>query len=319
MNYPYVCTRIRARKGALFVKEDYRRFASMNSIKEFLEALAKTRYARFIKEARPLLGELELLHHATLIYFGRESMEIYRMLDESLREKLYPLFARTDMHNILITIRAKYTGLPKRDLEFALIPAPKATPELMLALYDMDIGGIIAALSSSPLVGTAPSEGKLRDIEDVIFLNWVALLKTIKEPTIQKYTDFLADVYSALGVLRTKLANREDLQVLDGIPSEEWRNMRDATVEEVLMKIHERFGISRGSYMDMETELEGQVLRRGIRLMRLNPVSAAPIVGYLSAIEAETRNLRLIGYGIKAGMTKGEIWRELIYESRRGG
>ena len=318
MNYPYVCTRIRARKSMLFDSESYRRFIEIKTLKEFLEALAKTRYGKILKEAKPLLGDLDLLHHATVFFMGKEYMEIYRMLDQELQEKLYPIFAKADMHNIIATVRAKRTDLSKKELEFALIPAPTAKPELMLTLYELDLGGIILSLSNFPLMKGVKPGMELEEIEDIIFYNWLREMSQINVSVLKPYVSFLVSVYSALGVLRMKLAGRGEESISGLIVDRKWKVMAEADLESVIMEIQSTFGVTEEKYVDIETELEGLLIKKGIRLMRLNPISAAPIAGYLAAVEAETRNLRLIGYGINAGVPKQEIWRELVYESSGG-
>ncbi len=282
MNYPFVCTRVRARRSILFDREDYRHLAGMADLPQLFEALMGTHYGAYVQEFGSRFEGLELLHHVTLSSLGAEYHSVYRMLDGDLREKLLPIFLKLDMFNLLSVIRAREGSISAEELKFILIPSPVTDFRRLADIFKSDFDGFLRALSNSPLLrgteGLSPVE-----MENAVVMNWLDLVSRISLTELRKYVRLIQDVHSRLTGLKRRAVAGEPISPL------------------------------------LEGELEASLLRFGARLMRMNPLSAAPIVSYLNSKDIEARNLRVIGYGVFSGLPEAEIMEGVILENRSAG
>lgn len=317
MNYPYVCTRIRARKSQLFDVDDYRKLAEMKDAAEILAFLSDSPYKQDIVDLPGRVSNIELLHMSTFRNYGRSVMNIYRMTAEGFEGELYPLFMKLDMLNMLTVLRGKYGGMPADEIESLLVSSPTIKPHLLLGMYDLSEQEIVASFGENILLGGIEDEMGHREIENRIFFNWLLMLKKLEKVRhIQGFVQEALFVYDLLNLVKSRVYDTPLREVL----SEKVKRFQGYKhPEELFMAVKQAFGLDSSEPCDLENQLEARLLRKGLRLMRMNPVSAAPIVGYLQAKEIEARNLRVIGFGVETGMSPDEIKEELIYESGRGG
>ncbi|HDR53415.1 MAG TPA: hypothetical protein ENN60_01940 [archaeon] len=317
MNYPYVCTRVRARKGQLLKDDDYRKLVTLRSTADILAYLGKGPYQSDLVEIPGRLDNLELLHMATFRNYGRSAMEVYRMTADGFKGELYPLFMKLDMLNMLTVLRGKYGELTRQELEHLLVPAPTIKPRLLMNMYDSDSHSILRSFGQNLLLGGINPDMSHREIENRIYFNWLLMLKRLEKVKILK--NFIQEtlfVYDLMNLVKARVY---------GAPLNEFVSGRTTTFlkyqhqEDLFRAIQQTFDLGGVEPHELENQLETRLLRKGLRLMRMNPISAGPVVGFLQAKELEARNLRVIGFGVETGMSPADIRGELIHESGRGG
>ncbi len=281
----------------------------LGSVSDLLEFLSRTRYSRVLRNIKEG-SAFERLQLATFKFLGMESMEVYRMLSGAMQEKLYPIFSFLDLHNLLAYIRAKKHNL-EDEARKLFIKAPVFTESKLMELLDIDLRDFLGAFDHYLLAGISEDMSEI-EMENMLYQNWrkgFAKLRTFKE--LKKFVEQFLELTDAIALLKSGL---DEALIL----SRFWKRQSLSSEQEVLSVLASRYGVA-GNIVEVEEEIEKLIFKRAIRLMRAHPISAAPVLAYIFARNAESRNLRVVAYAIQEGIKAYDALRWLVYENSSGG
>lgn len=121
-NYPYVCTRVKAKKSLLIPKEDYSKMLMMET-PQISRWLGETQYTREINELSRIFSDVNLIENATYMNLARTYNDILSYSNGKLKEMLSEYLKRWDIWNIKTILRGRLYGAKKEKITEDLIPA----------------------------------------------------------------------------------------------------------------------------------------------------------------------------------------------------
>lgn len=136
-NYPYVCTRVKAKKSLLIPKDDYFKMLVME-IPQISRWLGETQYMKEINELSRKFSDVNLIENATYTNLARTYNDILSYSNGKLKEMLSEYLKRWDIWNIKTILRGRLYNAKKEEIVENLIPAGAFKMEFLNSLIDAD-------------------------------------------------------------------------------------------------------------------------------------------------------------------------------------
>ncbi len=349
-DYSYINARIRGMKSRLLDRPFLEKLLSEENVHTVMALLQETEYGKHIEEARTLetseIGGIEegIRQHLAQTYSG-----IFGMVGGVPRRLLSILLGRWDVYNIKTVLRGKFSGLSLEEVSKSFVPVCKLTEPLLKEMMKQpDIKGVIDLLITWNSEYYPPLQAKLSDfsatnsltnmevaLDKFYFERALSFLKRgLEDENFQIVVGFLKTEIDILNILmimkivghQIPPAERGELFIRDGLEikgedflsaascrdiDEIFGRFASTSYREVLNQAKQKS--SGGSLSSVERLMEKYMIERGVAMFARNPLSIAPVIGYLWLKLCETVNLRVICRAKVARMPQPLIQEELIF------
>ena len=343
-NYPYLCARVKAKKGFLMKKDSFHRMLSMD-LAEIGRYLGETQY----RDEISALGSD--YSGATLIEMGisENLAKIYTdVLSYSVghsRELVSEYLHRWDIYNIKTVLRGKLTHAPQDDIKEILVPAGSlrldyfnqmaqsaSWEELIDRLRQQKVIYV-----DEEMLRVAISTGKLAKLEDTLDKEYyTSMLRSVEQTDISEvhFHDFIRreiDItnlkalfklksegvagesmpqYFVPGGMEFKMDRLTKMSSAGGI-KEILDDFRQSTYAEMMRADIEQFEKDEDA-SSLLRALDRVLLATAEKFSHLYPLSVLPVLGYLLAKKTEVDNIRIIARGKESGLDPELIKRLLV-------
>ncbi|WP_129114388.1 V-type ATP synthase subunit C [Halegenticoccus tardaugens] len=339
-NPEYVNARVRARRGALYSDEDYRKLVRMGPA-EIARFMEESEYEAEINALGARYSGVDLIEYA----LNRNLAKQFDDILDWANGRLYGLIARYlrkfDAWNVKTVLRGLYSELDRQAIEDDLIRAGEFDERLVNRL--LDAGSIEEAveLLDRTIFGDALADayedyeetGVLVPLENAVDRAFYENLLDglVVDEATQQYHEFLRaeiDFRNARNALRLarsgaeidpseyyidggRLFNASELSALAQNTDELVSRIRDSAYGDDLSAAVDELEQAE-SLIGFERALEAALLEYSDSLGYVFPLSVTPIISYILAKEREVENIRAIARGREAGLDAEEIEEELV-------
>ena len=339
-NPEYVVARVRARRGALYGDEEYRKLTRMSPA-EIARFMEESTYETEINALGTRHSGVDLIEYA----LNRNLASQFEAILNWSKGRLYDLIARYlrkfDAWNVKTVIRGRYTDADRDAIDVDLIRAGEFDERRIRRLLETDsIEAVVEVLGDTiygePLedaFAEYEESGVLVPLENAIDRAFYDhLLKGLgsDKPTRQ-YEKFLKaeiDFRNARNALRLARsgANIDPAEYfIEGgtLFTREQLSRLARSLDELVEHIDESQYVDdlgpalrelekADSLIAFEHAADAALLAYGDRLGTIHPVSVTPVISYILAKEREVENIRAIARGKEAGLSATEIEEELV-------
>lgn len=321
-HHPYAATRAKVLKSLLISKGDYDKLIKM-SLPEIAAFLQNTQYKEEFNQLGVDFTDIELFERALNLNMSNTARKLRKIISTSNELKIIvgTYLKKLDIYNIKQIIRGKFSGLNEEDIKTALIPGGSIRFDRILELMKKDkIADIAAELDKSEEMANAIKyydlNKNLLQIENVLDYRYyerlMAVAKAVSmgsllERFLNSELDFL-NIKILLRLNRAGLEHKEIMEHLrafgflgkqffdsasresfDNIISRMEKTKYGKIISDEIKKIKEH-----NSLMQLEAALDRELLKQSGAFLRIKPLSANPVLGFLIAKEIEIRNLRMM-------------------------
>ncbi len=350
-DYGYINARIRGMRSRLLEKPFFEKLLGEQSIHTVVTLLQETDYGKHIEEARTLeTSEIAAIEEGIRRHLAQTYAGIFGMVGGAPKRLLGILLGRWDVYNIKTVLRGKFSGAPLEEVLKSLVPVCKfKEPLLKEMMKQPDVKAVIDLLITWNSEYSPPLQAKLSDLSATNSLTnmEVALDRFYFERSLQALKGEEDDENSqmVMGFLRSEIdllnilmamkivgnqippAERGDLFIKNGLEikgedflsaaasrdnDEVIAKFSNTSYGELLNQATQRSS-SLGTVPTVERVMEQSMIQRGAAMFVRNPLSIAPVIGYLWLKFCETVNLRIICRGKVAHMPQSLIREELIF------
>ena len=344
LTFGYANARVKAMKKGLLQEKEFKAMIEARNVQEVYSILEKTDYRQDLVSSalkeNTLADQIEL---ATTKNFSRTLKKIVKMSPEKFREKIAQLFEKYDINNIKTILTSKHLGQPKEKIDqFIIDPTAMKSTTLNKCLAAKSMEEAVRALDSTKY-GELLEKNYKQYQKDKQITGLLAPLdnRYYKElPQIAKNSfgdeRFIVTMFKA----QTDAKNISNIcrSIKSGIGEEERRTLianegnikkehlekaiKAKTVEEVekickaeinLGKAIEEYKKT-GSLIPLEIELEKNIAKKGLHVLRSSILSIGTIVGFLILKEIEIDNIRKIIRAKEFNLPKEKL-QEMIVEA----
>ena len=339
-NPEYVNARVRARRGALFSDEEYRKLTRMGPA-EIARFMEESEYEAEINALGSRYSGVDLIEYALNRNLAKQFNDILDWAEGRLYDLIARYLRKFDAWNVKTIIRGIYADIDRDSIDADLIRAGEFEDRFLNRLLDAGtIEDVVTALR-----GTIFGEGLAEAYEayeetDVLVPLENAIDRAFYEnllgglsggESLALYREFLEaeiDFRNARNALRLarsgadidpseyyieggKLFNAAELSQLAANPDELVTRIRESTYgDELSVALNELEEAD--SLISFERALEAALLEYSDGLGSVFPLSVGPIISYILAKEREVENIRAIARGREAGLDEDEIEQELV-------
>jgi V/A-type H+-transporting ATPase subunit C len=339
-NPEYVTARVRARRSALFSEEDYRRLIRMGPA-EIARFMEESEYEAEINRLGSRYSGVDLIEYALNRNLANQFEDILGWADGRLYDLIARYLRKFDVWNVKTLIRGLYADIPREEVEDDLIRAGEFDEQFLNRLLESATIEELVDRLDRTMFGD-PLEDALDDYEETGVLVplenavdrafYESLLDglVVDESTLQyrEYLEAEIDFRNARNALRLArsgadldpadyfieggtLFRASDLSTLSSNPDELVSRIRDSRYGDELSEALDDLEDA-DSLIGFERALEAALLEYSEKLGHVFPLSVTPVIAYILAKEREVENIRAIARGREAGLSEGEIERELV-------
>ncbi|EJN59603.1 V/A-type H+-transporting ATPase subunit C [Halogranum rubrum] len=339
-NPEYVNARVRARRGALFSDEEYRKLTRMGpaEIARFMEESA---YEEEINALGSRYSGVDLVEYALNRNLAKQFNDILDWAEGWLYDLIARYLRKFDAWNVKTIIRGIYADIDRDSIDADLIRAGEFDDRFLNRLLDAGtIEEVVTMLKGTIFGGSLAVAYEDYENTDVLVPLENALDRAFYEnllgglrggESLALYREFLEaeiDFRNARNALRLarsgadidpseyyieggKLFSAAELSQLAANPEELVTRIRESTYgDELSVALNELEDAD--SLISFERALEAALLEYSDSLGSVFPLSVGPIISYILAKEREVENIRAIARGREAGLDGDEIEEELV-------
>ncbi len=348
MYIEYVNARVRGMKGDLLSPEFISKLLVKPDLEAIINELINSPYKSDIEKASVSCSGVSCIEDALRTNLLRTYRLIFSLVHgEKFEKYILVLVNKWDVHNIKTIIRGKNIHLPKEEILDCLMPAGELDEVTLIEMMkQQDIKSVIDLLASwnykyaIPLTRAYPQYQKARDLAVLEYaLDKYYYRNALRRVSGKKFADTV--VFDLLSTeidiinLKTTFRFQKDhvdpkvagdylleggkelsipklLQFLQLKNTDEIISSLASTSYSFLTEIPSDLVKVRGQSV-YEKELERYLVRKEVSVSRLDPLSIAPVIGYLAAKKVEITNLRIITRCKTELMDEEELERELIH------
>ncbi|WP_101295288.1 V-type ATP synthase subunit C [Halegenticoccus soli] len=339
-NPEYVNARVRARRGALYSDEEYRKLVRMGPA-EIARFMEESEYETEINALGARYSGVDLIEYALNRNLAKQFDDILDWADGRLYDLIARYLRKFDAWNVKTVLRGLYSDLDRQAIEDDLIRAGEFDERLVNRL--LEAGSIEEAvdLLDRTMFGDALAEayedyedtGVLVPLENAVDRAFYENLLDglVVDEATQQYREFLRaeiDFRNARNALRLarsgaeidpseyyieggKLFRAAELSTLAQNADELVSRIRESSYGDDLSAAIDELERA-DSLIRFERALEAALLEYSDTLGYVFPLSVTPIISYILAKEREVENIRAIARGREAGLDADEIEDELV-------
>ncbi len=322
--YPYTATRVKSMKSLLLSRDEYLKMQKMglNEVIRFLEE------REYKKEIDLLAAEHRGMELINLALNQNLSNTINKLIEISSRRQvlIQNYSMKWVINNIKILLRSDEWELAKK----AVVPIAPTT-------YKYCINLLLAKKEKKDefvkqicrIAGMKESFRNLYENNDIIsmeneldksyYSKLLAIYRSLESGIMKNFYRFLVELTDIRNIMKLKSMNvpEETVKSLvitkSGFVSMLVKSDMENSIKLLKESRYSTFadGIE-DDLSNLEKNIEKYLLQYSFRLMRLKPLSIAPIFGYLLAKEIEIRNLRLLINSKAVGLEDEFVEKNLI-------
>jgi V/A-type H+-transporting ATPase subunit C len=339
-NPEYVTARVRARRGALFDDDDYRKLVRMGpgEITRFME---ESTYEAEINALGSRYSGVDLLEYALNRNLAQQFEDILGWAEGRLYDLIARYLRKFDAWNVKTVVRGVYSDAGSEAIEADLIRAGELSERVLDRLVEAEsIEQVIDILQGSIFEGPLreayddyEESGVLVPLENAVdrtfYENLLSGLR-VDEAT-EQYHEFLQteiDFRNARNALRLarsgadvdpadyfisggRLFSRTEIASLANNRDELVQRIRESRYGEDLSVALDELEDAE-SLIEFERALDAALLEFSDSLGNVFPLSVSPVISFILAKEREVDNIRAIARGREAGLDPDVIEEELV-------
>ena len=339
-NPEYVNARVRARRAALFIDDEYRKLVRMTP-SEIARYMEESEYEREINELGSRHSGVDLIEYSLNRNLAKHFNDLLGFADGQLYELIARYLRKFDAWNVKTVIRGVYTDASREAIETDLIRAGEFDEKLIGRLLDAGTIEDVVTMLDRTMFGDALAEafadfeetGVLVPLENAVDRAFYEqLLRELPSgEAIDLYREFLEaeiDFRNARNALRLARSGAEidpseyfieggtlfrakELNTLVENTDQLVDRIRESTYGQELSEPLDELETAE-SLIEFERALESALLRYSRRMGNVYPLSVTPVVSYILMKEREVENIRAIARGREAGLSETEIEQELV-------
>ncbi len=336
-DFGYINARVKGMRSRLLPPGRLEELLAQPDLEGFMQALGSTPYGPELQEALTRYHGLRAVDEALMQHFQKAVRRVLSFADDRPRQLVEVFLLRWDVHNLRIVLRAKHTGHPPEAAEQNLVPAAQLTEvRLRELLRQPDVPAVVSTLATwgHPLApALAEAARTYQDSRDLLGLE-IALDRAYYEWALRVargrgHDDALVRAVVRTEIDLTNVKTAFKLQQLPDLTPEERERFfleggaaitRDVfrtlatpqTKEAGLRKVRTRGIQPEGATpAEVERSLDEQWTRRMADLYLGDPLGVDVVVGFLTLLAAEVRNLRLIARSKALGLPRDLVRREM--------
>ena len=324
-SYAYTATRVKVMKSLLLSREDYLKMRKMgtNEMTRFLEE------REYKKEIDSLSAEhkgMELINLALNQSLSNTINKLIMISTKESHELIRNYSMKWVVGNIKIILRSDDWELAKK----AIVPIEPTTYKycinLMLAKKEKDkfvkdICRIVGmdAENFSKLFENNDIISMENELDKSYYSKLLSVYRYLESGILKNFYKSLVELTDIKNVMKLKSMNvpeetiRGLVMTKSALVNALIRSDRESAVK--LLKDSKYAGFAEGIETDLtnlENNVEKYLFQYSFRLVRLKPLSLAPIFGYLLAKEIEIRNIRLLINSRAVGLEEEFVEKNLI-------
>jgi len=336
-DFGYINARVKGMRSRLLPPGRLEELLGVPDLDSFLQALVNTPYGAELQEALTRYQGLRAVDEALSRAFQKAARRVLSFADGKPRTLIQVLLLHWDVHNLRAVLRGKHSGHPPEAVEATLIPAAELSDvRLRELLQQPDVAAVISTLATwghplaealaSSLPGYQDSHNLL-SLElalDRAYYDWALRAARgrgydaarVKE-LVRTQVDF-TNVKTAFKVQQVPelTPDQRERFFLEGgavVTRNVFRNLADPRTAEVGLRELRARGIHPEGISPAEVErwLEQEATRRMAALYLGDPLGVDVVVGYLTLLANEIRNLRLIARSKALGIPRDLVRREM--------
>ena len=323
--YPYTATRVKAMKSILLTRGDYLKMSKMG-LSEMIRFLEEREYKNEIDHLSREYNGIELINLALNVNLSNTINKLLRISNSELAELIRSYSMKWVINNIKVLVRSKDWTLLKK----AIVPIEPTTYEYCKSLMEMapekftrEVSSIIGA--SHRLLHELHASSDTISFEnelDKAYNRRMGLLRTnIQTHSIKVFYVTITELLDIRNIVKLKLIGTEEDMIKQLIitRSKFVESLVPGTLDDTLRIIGESKykRLTEGAQeniSEFENNIERHLFSYSFRLLHQQPLSAAPIFGYLLAKEIEIRNIKLLLNARAVNLEEEFIERNLITE-----
>ena len=339
-NPEYVNARVRARRGALFSDEEYRKLIRMGPA-EIARFMEESEYEEEINALGSRYSGVDLVEYALNRNLAKQFNDILDWAEGRLYDLIARYLRKFDAWNVKTIIRGIYADIDRDSIDADLIRAGEFDDRFLNRLLDASTIEEVVTMLKGTIFGDSLAAAyedyentdvlvPLENATDRAF--YENLLGDLRGgESLALYREFLEaeiDFRNARNALRLarsgadidpseyyieggKLFSATELSQLAANPDELVTRIRESTYgDELSVALNELEEAD--SLISFERALEAALLEYSDSLGSVFPLSVGPIISYILAKEREVENIRAIARGREAGLDESEIEEELV-------
>ncbi|MDR7413817.1 MAG: V-type ATPase subunit [Armatimonadota bacterium] len=336
-DFGYINARVKGMRSRLLPPGRLEELLGLPDLDAFLQALVHTPYGPELQEALTRYQGLRAVDEALARAFQKAARRVLSFADGKPRTLIQVLLMQWDVHNLRAVLRAKHAGYPPEAVEPTLVPAAELSDvRLRELLQQPDVPAVLATLATwaHPLAEALTAAlAEYYASKDLLVLE-LALDRAYYTWALQAARGRGYDASRVAELVRTQLdftnvktafklqqlpdlapEQREQFFLEGGavVSREVFRNLADPRTAEVGIREIRARGIQPEGRTPAEVErwLEHEAIRRMADLYLGDPLGVDVVVGYLTLLANEVRNLRLIARSKAVGIPRDLVRREM--------
>ncbi len=337
-DFGYINARVKGMRARLLSSGQLEELLGLGDLESFLHALANTPYGPELQEALTRYQGLRAVDEALSRHFQKTARKILSFAEGKPLKLIQIFLVQWDLHNLRTILRAKHAGHPAEVAEQNLVPAGELTEvRLRELLAQPDLGALASTLATweHPLaeallgaVRTYEDHKDLLNLElslDRAYFEWalraargVGRNEAVVRDVVRMQIDF-TNVKTAfkLQLLPDLAPEDRGRFFLPGgavVSREVFLNLADPQTAELgLRELRARGIYPEGrTPAEVERSLEEEATRRLAALYLGDPLGIDVVIGFLTMLSSEVRNLRLIARSKALGIPRDLIRREMV-------
>ncbi len=336
-DFGYINARVKGMRSRLLSPGRLEELLGMADLEGFVHALGNTPYGPELQEALTRYQGLRAVDEALMRAFQKTVQKILGFADGKPRRLIEVFLVQWDLHNLRTILRAKHAGHPPEVAEQNLVPAGALTEvRLRELLAQPDLLALASTLATweHPLaeallaaIRSYEASQDLLSLElslDRAYFEWALRVargmgrnETVVRDVVRMQVDF-TNVKTAFKLQQLPELLREERErfFLPGgavVSREVFLNLADPETAEFGLKELQARGIHPEGQTpgEVERSLDEEATRRLAMLYLGDPLGIDVVIGFLTLLSGEVRNLRLIARSKALGIPRDLIRREM--------
>lgn len=311
-NYPYTATRAKVMRSTLLTRDDYQKFQNMgfNEIARFLEE------GQYHDDITGLSGHhsgLELIELAIKENFARTIEKLVTISSKEVRELIETYALQWVSRNYKLLLKVKMGILSQEEMDVLYLPLRPTTLKRGRELLEKDVPELIREVSLRLPIDSdkvrewfegkdvVALENELDKAYYRLLLDMVKRMKLKKRDPLRQFIMDMIALTNIKTILRMKARDIDKERIAESlIPGSPFPGLLNAAgLPEAIDQLK---NTSYAPLADerilhdlslLETLAEQFLYREAYALIRQQPLSVAPVFGFLLLKEIEVRNIRI--------------------------